>query len=149
MSESDMRGKLIKALKPLHAVAIENRVGLGTPDVNCIGGWIELKWLRAWPKRAKTIVRVKRFSLEQRIWLQRRFDLGGRSWLLLQVRREWLLFTGPVAAEHVGYVDREGLYEQTHARWTTGLDAEEMIECLMTYRLPTAKPSLSTVVGGG
>lgn len=130
LSESTMRGNVIKWLRPLDAFAVENRVGVGTPDVNYIEGWIELKWVRRWPKRPETVVDIDHFSKEQRIWLNRRYQRMGNSWLLLQVGREWLLFTGQDAADYVGKLTREGLYKVCRMRLTQGMDKEELIECL-------------------
>ena len=53
-----MRGRLTKALRSLHAVAVENPVHPGTPDINYSEGWIEAKWLRAWPRKPETVVTV-------------------------------------------------------------------------------------------
>lgn len=131
MSESTQRGKVCRLLKSLHAMPVENRVGvLGTPDVNYIEGWIELKWRRTWPKRPETIVTIDHFTLEQRRWLNKRFMAGGNAWLLLQVQREWLLFTGRGAKEYVGLLSRSGLYGAVRARWTNGIKKEGLIACL-------------------
>ena len=104
-----MRRRLVKALKSLDAVPIENSVAKGTPDVNYLFGWIELKWLRAWPLRPTTPVRIDHFTKEQRLWLRRREFRGGNAFLLLQCRKEWLLLSGTVAAEVVGHSTKEEL----------------------------------------
>lgn len=130
MSESGQRQRVIRALKSLDARPIENPIGPGTPDVNYIEGWIELKWLRRWPKGALTVVQLPHFTTRQRRWLNRRFNKGGNAWLLLQCGREWLLFTGRDAHEYVGRMTRRGLYRCARARWTNGLKNEELIECL-------------------
>ena len=118
-------------LKSLHAVPVENRVGaLGCPDVNYIEGWIELKWRRAWPKGEDTKVSLDHFTLVQRRWLNKRYTAGGNAWLLLQVQREWLLFTGRDAKDYVGFLTRKGLYKVARARWTKGLNKEGLIKCL-------------------
>lgn len=131
MSEQTQRGRVIRALRPLHAKSVENRVGPGTPDVNYIEGWIELKWLRRWPRNAEASpVLIEHFTPQQRVWLRRRWELGGNAHLLLQVGHEWLLFRGDVAAEHVGRVTRPELYRLAAHRWTKGLRDEELRECL-------------------
>ena len=131
MSElGGMRPKVLKALQPLDAVPIENRVGPGTPDVEFIGGWVELKWLRNWPKGAETPVRLEHFTPQQRLWLRRRVRRGGRTWLLLQCRREWLLFWGPTAAEHLGRATKGELIRWAHRYWPAGLNNKELLECL-------------------
>ena len=128
MSESDQRRKVVRLLKPVDAVSVENRVGIGTPDVNYAEGWIELKWLRRWPKQ-DVVVKIEHFTKQQRIWLRRRWRAGGAAWLLLQVRREWLLFDGETAAEVVGYATRGTLVDRCTAYFQNGIN-EGLIECL-------------------
>ncbi len=131
MSESSQRRTVNRLLKPLHAIPVENTVGVnGCPDVNYTGGWIELKWLRAWPKRPLTKVRIEHFTMEQRRWLSKRCSAGGDAYLLLQVQREWLLFIGTDAADCVGTTTRAELYDSVCARWTNGLKRESFIACL-------------------
>lgn len=97
-----MRQTVIRALKPLDAVSIENGVGAGTPDVNFIHGWIELKSIPRWPSRQRTIVPIPHFHRGQRMWLAQRWNAGGGAWLLLKVGREWLLFNAPEAVKWIG-----------------------------------------------
>lgn len=104
-----MRQKVIEALKPLHAISIENRCGVGTPDVNFSGGWLELKNLSAWPAKPETVVAIPHFSPQQRVWQRRRHLAGGGSWVLLQVDVDFLLFTGLVAAKSLGFAVRADL----------------------------------------
>lgn len=122
---------MIEVLRPLDAVAVENRCGPGTPDVNFIGGWVELKWLRAWPKRAETPVKLDHdLTPQQRAWLKRRSHRGGSTWVLLQCRREWLLLPGRVAAEVIGTATRLDLIALCHRYWSDGLNGEELIGAL-------------------
>lgn len=137
MSESTMRGRVLKALRPLDGVAVENTVGRGTPDVNFIGGWMELKWLRSWPKKADTIVRMPHFTPQQRNWLRRRSQRGGRVFLLLKVGPSWLLFDGVVAAEILGHTTRAGLLRRALAHWPSGLQDGSLVECISS-REPAA-----------
>ncbi len=130
VSEHGQRQRLIRALMPLHGVPIENPVQPGTPDINYINGWIECKWLRSWPVRASTPVRIEHFTIQQRRWLKKHCTLGGSAWLLLQVQAEWLLFSGIVAHDHVGGATRQELYDLASARWKSGLKNKELVECL-------------------
>lgn len=90
----------------LDPVRVENPIHPGTPDVNlCDGRWIELKSLPQWPSRASTLVKIRHFTPQQRVWLHRRWKYApGSTYLMLEVHadRQWLLFDGPVAAEIVG-----------------------------------------------
>lgn len=151
MSESGQRQRVIRVLKRLHGVAIENPLGPGTPDVNYVLGWIELKWLRRWPMKETTTVQLPHFTLQQRRWLRDRWKVGAdNAWLLLQVQREWLLFTGIDAHDYVGLLTRGGLYKIARVRWKQGLIDKELEECLIQdwenwNGSPIVRPSSSTV----
>jgi hypothetical protein len=130
-AESYIRGKVITALHMLHAVAIENAVDKGTPDINCLAGWIELKQLGAWPKRETSVVTIPHFTQEQRIWLTRRCESGGAAWLLLRVGHEWLLFWGHWAAKNINSCTRAQLVEGAVAYWPDGLNGAELVRFLI------------------
>ena len=131
MAETGQRGRITKALRSLHAVSVENPVKPGTPDVNYVDGWIELKWLRRWPVRPETVVKIDHYTKVQRSFGRMRWRARGKSFLLLQVQTHWLLFTGPVAAKFVGKVDRATLNQLALRHWAKGLNRKELIECLM------------------
>lgn len=126
MSEQGMRQRVINALRKLDAVSVENPAYPGTPDVNFIEGWIELKWLRSWPVRKDTAVTIDHLTQQQRVWLLRRWGAGGNAWLLLQCGREWLLFDGNTAFHFVGRVNRGRLIELARRYWKDGLNDEEL-----------------------
>ncbi|MDB5177551.1 MAG: hypothetical protein JWN75_1219 [Candidatus Saccharibacteria bacterium] len=90
----------------------------GIPDVNYTYGWIELKTIPAWPKRAATVVAIDHFTPEQRVWGIKRWRAGGLSWHLLRVGNgpdaDWLLFDGETAGRYVGHVDKEKLFTLAH-----------------------------------
>lgn len=125
-----MRPRVVRALRRLDAIPVENPVWPGTQDVNFADGWIELKWLREWPARPHTIVTVDHFTAGQRLRQRQRSLVGGNTWLLLQVRQEWLLFRGQVAADILGRVPRQELIERAHAYWPRGLNDEELLRCV-------------------
>ena len=105
MSEAALWDKVRPIMKRagLDPVRVENLCGVGTPDVNYTNGWIELKQQDSWPKRATTVVRLDHdLMLGQRIWITRREEKGGRAYVLLQVSREYLMFTGIVASTIIG-----------------------------------------------
>ena len=92
MSERDMRQRVIRALAPLDAISVENRAYPGTPDVNYVGGWLELKWLREWPKRAESPVVIGHLTQQQKVWLFRRMNKQGNAYLVLQCKKQWLVY---------------------------------------------------------
>ena len=115
-SESAMWKKLRPFLlaAKLDPVRVENPIHPGTPDVNlCAGQWIELKSVGRWPVRAQTPLRIDHYTLQQRVWLFRRWKYApGTTFLLLEVRsvRQWLLFDGNVAAKIVGRATASDLH---------------------------------------
>lgn len=91
----------------LDPVRVENPIHPGTPDVNLVGRWIELKCIPGWPVRDTTVVRIPHYTPQQRVWLYRRWLYApGSTLLVLEVRseRQWLVFDGDVAAKVVGRV---------------------------------------------
>ena len=107
-AESQMWAKVRPFLvtAKLDPVRVENPIHPGTPDVNlCDGRWIELKCIEGWPARSTTVVQIRHYTPQQRVWLYRRWKYApGSTFLLLEVRsvQQWLLFDGNVAAKIVG-----------------------------------------------
>jgi len=113
----------------LDPVSVENPAHPGTPDINFVEGWIELKQLERWPLKAEALVAVRHFTPQQRVWLKRRYQANGNVWLLLQVGDEWLIFNGAVAAECMGRVTRDELYRVASNFWNP-LNERGLLECL-------------------
>jgi hypothetical protein len=126
-SEGKDRKDVVRALKSLHAFAVENPVHPGTPDIAYVGGWIELKKLDAWPVRAKTNVRLDHYTLQQRAWARIHRHRGGQSYWLLRVQREWLLLHGAVAAEVVGTLTKEELIGRAILYMSEGFDGDRLL----------------------
>jgi hypothetical protein len=114
----------------LDAIAVENSAYPGTPDVNFVEGWLELKQLEEWPKRPDTPVTIEHFTAQQRVWLIRRWRKRGNAFLLLRVGQEWFLFDGETAATHVGKVNRIELIRLSLEYWPRGLKGKELLYCL-------------------
>lgn len=130
--ESRMRGELVKALCPMHAIAVENgKAHPGTPDINYADGWIECKALRQWPKRESTIVRLDHpITKEQVIFIRDRAQVSVNVWVMLRCRREWFLFNGPDAFSSIGSSTRLELIRYAWHYWHDGLKNDELIEIL-------------------
>ena len=127
-AESRMRQTVVKMLRHCHALSIVNGVGSGTPDVNLSYGWIELKTLPYWPKKAETVVQVPHFTQEQRLWLKRRCAAPlGEAYLLLKVEQDWVMFSGDTAAEFVGKVNKLQLNQRCMFWATTLPDLEKKL----------------------
>lgn len=126
-----MRQVVVAALRGLDPISVENPAHPGTPDVNCTAGWVELKQLEAWPVRESSVVRVKHFTPQQRVWLSRRWEANRRAWLLLRVGRlataSWLLLDGAYAARHLGVDAHRAAIEYAAIRvWSPNLVASEL-----------------------
>lgn len=107
MSETDTNDRIRGAIIHRDPTRVENSVGPGTPDINFIGGWIESKFLDAWPKRAKTVVRVPHYRPDQRAWHVKRCAAGGIVFVVIQIGDDVLVFDGMDAAKGLGFWTRE------------------------------------------
>lgn len=112
----------------------EDSVTLGVPDVSFamdnVNGWLELKHLPEWPKRDTTVVKMKRYTEEQRKYILESGEHGGRSYLLLQVGKVYLLF-GHWGAQLVGKVPRTRLEAIAIKTWTDMMDPGELRSALL------------------
>lgn len=137
MSEYNFRQSVVKALQQIRTdpFSVENRVRAGTPDVNCTRGWIELKYLAEWPKLPETPVRIDHFTNQQRNFLRRRWNAGGGAWLLMRVGSrgvlENLLFSGPEAADFLGYLDRAKLVSLAVMHTYGAIKSQDLAEKLV------------------
>ena len=134
MSEKGMRKTVVKALRPLDAIAVENPAYPGTPDVNGIEFWIELKWASSWPGANHRPLRIPHFTRQQKLWLTKRWSMGGAVYLLLKVGQEWLLFEGDTAALVVGEGTRDKLRASAICTWQKRLNSSQLVEILKNGR---------------
>ncbi|QHJ77444.1 MAG: hypothetical protein [Bacteriophage sp.] len=77
---------------------VENRVSVGMPDVNYLHGWLELKNADEF-QRIGTLALKHPPTPEQKVWLERRHNLGGVVFLCLRVGRKWWLIEGDKVKE--------------------------------------------------
>lgn len=101
-SEKSMWDKLGEAMREINLdpIRVENPAHPGTPDVNFVQGWVELKFMPKWPDDSFRPVRLPHPPQpQQKVWLARRWHHGGPAWLCLLVGNhytgeDWLLFKG-------------------------------------------------------
>ena len=119
MSEQLMWQTLRPLILSLDPVRIEAKLAEGIPDVNYIGGWVELKYVGSWDlMKAGDRPSVAHFTAAQRQWLRRRWEAKGLSWLLIRTAdNEWLLFDGHSAGILVGCAPLHDLRTRCAARW--------------------------------
>ena len=79
-----------------HATRIESSSGNGVPDVsfglpgkNC---WIELKYIKEWPKRPSTKVSLP-LRPEQKLWIKQRGDMSGSVWVMARIENDFFLLS--------------------------------------------------------
>ena len=135
MNEATLRNYVRKGL---HANGIltthhEDALNPGIPDLsysgNGVHGWIELKWLEAWPKRADTIVRIPHYTKEQKHFLLSRGRAGGRCWLLLRVGT-WHLLMDHERAQRAGELKKGLLLSHSSLSWGGRIDFEQLTRIL-------------------
>ena len=104
--------KLRRTHQPIHIERIENRVGVGVPDVQgCYNGIPFMVELKVAPKPTKPNTPVKIVLREsQREWHSDRLAAGGRSFFLVQVgKTRYLLQWGDWIGQPVRVADLERL----------------------------------------
>jgi len=129
-----MRQIVVKALSGLDVMSVENPVRPGTPDVNYIEGWMELKVLDRWPVRASTKIQVPCFTPQQRVWLERRFRRGGAAYFLILIGTDWLLFDGDVAGKLIGKLDKNEMIQHSRMYSPGKLDEASLYRILKNGR---------------
>lgn len=120
------RRTLIAAVPKLHGQAIESTgTAPGIPDIWFTTCAVECKYLRRWPARPETLVKLDHeLTLLQFRWLLNRYRDGYPCWVMLQANRtEWLLFAAPDAAvlQPQFAVTRSELYRRALMHWSHGL----------------------------
>ena len=115
--EQDLSHKVIKALYPIDPIPVDNPKKPGTPDINYVEGWVELKYLKEWPKRASTLVKFPKFKPQQRVWLVKRSVRNGNCFMLLQVKHMYLLFEGGFAGQHFDRMTKDEMIKNALHVW--------------------------------
>lgn len=128
-----MRARVVRALRPLSAIPVENSVWPGTPDVAHALGWVELKSATAWPVRPATALAVDHFTQVQRLWHTRWADCGGASLVILRVGAEWLAFRGTTAAAQLGRATQAELLACAEQWWAKTPDDGELLRCVQVH----------------
>jgi len=118
-NEHDFKKRVMSALDRVPGVPIDYTLHEGTliegiPDVSFgaggRNGWIEAKFIKDWPKKPDTPVRIDHFTGAQRQFLKNRGRAGGRCFVMLGVGStgEVLLFNWR-SIDPIGSVPRETL----------------------------------------
>jgi len=118
IAETRLRRWIVECLSPLDAMPVENPAKPGTPDVEYLGGWIEVK-VADKPKRGATAVSVRHYTQQQRIWARDRIRARGTCLFFIQVCHEYVLLDGAVAADVIGEASLTTLKELALKVWNS------------------------------
>lgn len=141
-SEAALRSVFKDRLAPFGLIQrVENRVEAGTPDVLYLisrlpaprpaaTGWVELKYIGAWPARASTPVRSDTLTLAQVLFLEGWTRAGGRAWLLTQIGRGYLFLNGSRARLLLDGVPRDEIVARADVWNPTSLTLRDLVGCL-------------------
>jgi hypothetical protein len=103
LSESKLWKKLKLKTKGWHIERVEDYLTDGRPDVEyCVdgvAGWVELKYMKKWPVRPTTPLRMAHLTVSQENWHFHYHRHGGRSYFLIQVDDDYLLHKGEISRE--------------------------------------------------
>lgn len=115
--EKDVSAKLIKAMRGWDAFRVENLLYPGTPDINFIGGWMETKHVKNYPAKETDLITHPDFTISQRAFLKRRALMGGKTFLFVQVQKDYYLFDGITGANYFGFLEKKYLLKRAKAFW--------------------------------
>jgi hypothetical protein len=106
----------------------------GIPDtyfsmIRNVGGWIEFKFQLDWPKRPDTVVKLKNFKKDQKLWLYIHGRMNRNCWFFLKIGKDYLLYDA-INAQKVGNLTRSGMYRYAFKRWSNRIDFMELEEIL-------------------
>lgn len=122
---------------------VENRLGsgIGMPDVAYLlrrnprapafAGWLELKYEPRWPVRPETPVVLTKLTLEQVMWHEDYYRLGGRTFTLAQIGPGCVLLAArELRAVYERTLTRRTLLARSMVHAQQSLPAKEILKCL-------------------
>lgn len=121
--ESSVRRAVLATMKRhnLDPVAIESTTKKGIPDVECVLGWLEIKYKPNWTKGGYLNLKQLKFTQSQRKFLRRRHrahkargvgrGVGSGAFFLLVVGNCWMLFDGRTAGNLPEFLERDKIRE--------------------------------------
>lgn len=139
-SESNLWKTVKPKLSPFGAFRrVENRIDTGTPDVaycatwqsETQSGWIELKDVHEWPVKPETNLTIEHLTQVQENWMIDWVGMGGRAYLLVQVKHDYLLFNAWAVKEIRAGRNREQLYALALVRSYMRFPTREILEWLV------------------
>jgi penicillin-binding protein-related factor A (putative recombinase) len=104
--------------------------GLGISDVlyslEGSRGLIELKYIKEWPKRKTTTVKIKHFTKEQKLFLYKHGRESGLCFLFLRVGKKDFLLFDHLQAQNLGKLTKDQMIKKSLAYWKKSIDFTEL-----------------------
>lgn len=121
MKESDVRRMLISKWEEFaDCTPIENSAGSGIPDLNVsfchFDFWVEIKYKEELPKRNTTPVVKGLLRPSQKVWMERRLDMGARNiFFFVRIGDEFFLYhvQNKEMMEALEVINGEELYQRS------------------------------------
>lgn len=122
------------------ADSIETKYLTGIPDIafgaRGINGWIELKQVKAWPKREDTIIKPEHYTAEQVNWLSKRGKKGGNCFVMVRVGADdYFIFTWPWARMIQKGMDKGDYMAKCDFHWKGSIVPDELLNILVTKNM--------------
>ena len=95
------------------------------------GGWIEYKFQIDWPKRTETVLKVKNFKKEQKLWILLHGRLTGRVFFFIKIGKDYLIYDC-IAAQKVGSLTKRGMMRYAIKVWHGKINFSELEMVLRT-----------------
>jgi hypothetical protein len=131
MKESTVNRYIREGLKgyPILLTRIESSVGNGVPDITYCSktghGWIETKYIREYPKRETTKIKLP-LRPEQKLWIKTRGSLGGNVWVLCKIGDVFFLLTHEQAVRACDGWTTFEWFDNSHRVWEKGISFVEL-----------------------
>lgn len=118
-----------------HVQSHEDRFSEAIPDLSFgargVNGWIELKQVKAWPKREDTKVKPAHYTSEQANWIIKRNKYAGSCFVFVKVEREYFLFKAYHARLIKNGITKKQYGEYCCAKWAGSIDPQKLLEALI------------------
>ena len=116
------------------ATRIESSAGNGVPDVTFTvpgkHGWMELKYIKEWPKRITTKVKLP-LRPEQRLWINTRGQVANNIWVLCRIENSFYLLNHRTADEACEGYNRVEWDKLCDMYWGDRIDFKQLYRILL------------------
>jgi len=111
------------------ATRIESNAGNGVPDVVfCvpnINGFMELKFIKEWPKRPETKVKLP-LRPEQKLWVETRGKRGGNVWVFCRIENSMFLLDNTCSMSACDGWTKEEWFKHSNMNWQGRVNFDEL-----------------------